>query len=119
MQDKPALLRLLAGFTGRLAMRVNCQDQAPASTNFGGSMPMVSSATLRAILEETGWRISHWRDRRAEAMPSAAAWARRLAAIPPTQDHHLETFRHWAPRVEALGTAWGRNNPLIECVAER
>lgn len=117
--DKPRLLATLSPFVDRLVMRVNCQDDAPPGASFGGTMHMVPSATLRSMLEETGWRIVHWRDRRAEAMPSIAVWGRRLAALGPTGDRHIEVYRAWCLRLLLLGDEWARRNPLIEVVAER
>lgn len=118
LQAKADMLRLMRARAGRLVMRVNCQDASPPSVRFGGSMPMVSSAGLRSLLSETGWRIVHWRDRRAEAMPSIKAWDRRLRQLPPTNDVHLETHRQWCARLLRIGTEWGRCNPLIEVVAD-
>jgi len=118
VRDKARLLERLRPFAGRLVMRVNCQDRSPRETAFAGSMHMVSSGGLRAIVEGAGWRIAHWRDRRAEALPSILGWQRRLARIGPTGDIHLETLRAWCARVAAMLDQWGANNPLIELVAE-
>jgi SAM-dependent methyltransferase len=118
VRDKARLLRVLRRFAGRLVMRVNCQDAAPPAAAFGGSMHMVSSTDLAALLERAGWRVTHWRDRRREAVPTVAVWHRRLQLLPPTGDRHLETLRTWCARVTSFPDAWARNNPLIEAVAE-
>lgn len=118
LQAKAEMLRLMRARAGRVVMRVNCQDASPPSVRFGGSMPMISSAGLRSLLSETGWRVVHWRDRRAEAMPSIKAWDRRLRQLPPTNDVHLETHRQWCARLLRIGAEWGRCNPLIEVVAD-
>ena len=118
IQEKSRLLRLLRPVARRLVMRTNCQDAAPPEVRFGGTMPMVSSTTLRAILTEAGWTIRHWRDRRAEAMPSAAFWRRRLRSLAPGGDLHMDVLRVWCDRIVTLGDAWGRCNPLIEIVAD-
>ncbi|MEA2691114.1 MAG: hypothetical protein QOJ16_501, partial [Acidobacteriota bacterium] len=118
VRDKPRLLRTLRLFTRRLVMRVNCQDDAPAGPAFGSTMQVCGSADLRAMIEAAGFRILHFRDRRREALPSIAAWRRRLLAVPPGSDPHLETLRAWCARVAAAPEAWGRHNPLIEVVAE-
>jgi cyclopropane fatty-acyl-phospholipid synthase-like methyltransferase len=116
--EKKRLLTLLRPFGGRLVMRVNCQDSAPPRSRFGGTMQMISSPMLRELLDQTGWRVRHWRDRRREAMPSATAWLRRLRRLGPTDDKHLETMRGWCERVVRFGETWGGHNPLIEVVAE-
>lgn len=118
IRDKSALLRRLRDFAGRLVMRVNCQDAAPAASVFGGSMHVVPSAKLRALITDAGWTIRHWRDRRVEAVPSVAVWHRRLSAIAPTGDTHLEILRDWCARVAEAPRAWAANNPLIEVVAD-
>jgi hypothetical protein len=118
IEDKPRLLRILRMFAGRLVMRVNCQDHAPPGPRYAGTMHMISSAMLRAMLENAGWHVRHWRDRRREAMPSVTVWHRRLAALGPTWDVHLETQRAWCARLMRIGDEWAANNPLIEVVAE-
>jgi hypothetical protein len=118
IQDKARLLRALRLFAPRLVMRVNCQDGSPACAAFGGTMHMISSARLRELLEASGWRIRHWRDRRREALPSVAAWRRRLQSIPPSRDRHIETLRAWCARVLQAPQEWARHNPLIEVAAD-
>lgn len=118
IRDKPRLLRRLRPFGERLVLRVNCQDAAQPARAFGGTMHMISSTRLQAILEAGGWRIRHWRNRRLEALPSVAVWHRRLRALPPTGDRHLETLRAWCARVMLAPAAWARSNPLIEVMAE-
>jgi SAM-dependent methyltransferase len=118
VHDKARTLRGLRRFVGRLVMRVNCQDGGPAGPAFGRTMPMVDSRRLRQIIESAGWRVRHWRDRRGEALPSVAVWRRRLTTIPPTGDAHLEVLRDWTARVMADPEGWGRQNPLIEVVAD-
>jgi Methionine biosynthesis protein MetW len=118
IRDKPRLLRVMRVFGRRLVMRVNCQDMAPNSVNFGGTMHMIRSSELRAMIEQAGWRITHWRDRRAEALPSVFAWHQRLQQVPLTRDTHLETLRSYCQRVLLSPTEWAARNPLIEVVAE-
>ncbi len=116
--DKERLLRILRVFADRLVMRVNCQDGVPASSAFGGTMQMISSARLRVLLESTGWRVTHWRDRRREALPSVAVWHRRLRTLIHGDDTHLEVLRAWCDRVMDAPEAWARSNPLIELIAD-
>jgi hypothetical protein len=115
---KRRLLRVLRMFAGRLVMRVNCQDRSPPSTAFGETMHMISSADLRDLVESSGWRISHWRDRRAEAMPSVAYWHARAARTDLVRDAHLDTLRTWTARVLRAPAEWAAANPLIELAAE-
>ncbi|HEX7120634.1 MAG TPA: class I SAM-dependent methyltransferase, partial [Longimicrobiales bacterium] len=118
IRDKERLLRRLRPFGDRLVLRVNCQDAAPPSRAFAGTMHVTSSTRLRAMIGAAGWRIRHWRDRRREALPSVAVWHRRLRALPQTGDHHIETLCAWCERVLEAPDAWARNNPLIEVAAD-
>jgi cyclopropane fatty-acyl-phospholipid synthase-like methyltransferase len=118
VQDKLRLLKVLRLFGKKLIIRDHCQDVAPASLNFGGSMVMNSSTELRQMVEQAGWNIIHWRNRRPESMPSVAIWHSRLQNIPPGDDIHLETLRAFCQRVLSCGPEWATANPLIECVAE-
>lgn len=115
---KDWLLRVLRVFAGRLVMRVNCQDRSPPSAAFGGTMQMISSADLRALLEATGWRITHWGDRRAEAMPPVAVWNSLAGRSDLVADAHLSALRAWSRRVLNVPADWAAANPLIEVVAE-
>jgi hypothetical protein len=115
---KQRLLQVLRMFAGRLVMRVNCQDQSPPSAAFAGTMHMISSAALRDVLESAGWRITHWRDRRAEAMPSVAWWHERAARPDLVRDTHLDALRTWSARVLRAPAEWAAANPLIELAAE-
>ncbi|RJF78400.1 hypothetical protein D3877_25270 [Azospirillum cavernae] len=118
VSDKGRLLALLRETCGRLVARVNGQDEAPPGTAFGDTMRMIDSATQRQTVEAAGWRIRHWRDRRREAVPSVAAWARRLRAIPATEHGHIETLRAWCAHVADDPKGWGEANPLIELAAD-
>jgi Methionine biosynthesis protein MetW len=119
--DKPRLLARLRPYADRLVMRVNCQDAAPPGGAFAGSMRMIASAELRAMVEAAGWRVRHWRDVRGETMLSHEPWYRRLRALPAetiAADPHLQAFETWCRRVLLGGKAWADNNPLIEFAAE-
>ncbi|NJM96676.1 MAG: methyltransferase domain-containing protein [Phormidesmis sp. RL_2_1] len=118
IQDKLRLLKILRLFGKRLVIRAHCQDRHPASRNFGGTMLMNSSSQLRYLVEQAGWRIVHWQNRRLESMPSALVWQRRLQSIPLSNDQHLETLRDFCNRVVTHWDEWGESNPLIEIVAE-
>jgi len=98
-------------------MRVHCQDFAFNSVNFAGTMHLISSTQLRRMIEEAGWQIVHWRNRREESMPSLRVWHKRLAEIPREDDLHLETLRSFCSRVCQCEKEWAENNPLIEVVA--
>lgn len=114
---KRRLLQVLRMFAGRLVMRVNCQDRSPPSARFGGTMHMISAADLRELLESSDWRIIHWRDRRAEAMPSVACWNHRASLAGLAPDTHLDALRAWSARVLRAPAQWAAANPLIEVVA--
>jgi hypothetical protein len=114
IRDKRRLLETLRIFAGRLVMRVNCQDLSAPSSVFAGTMHMISSTSLRSMLEATGWRIEHWRDRRAEALPSVAAWHSRAAEQDLVRDKHLDTLQAWSSRVMRMPAEWAAANPLIE-----
>ncbi len=118
IRAKQRLLEVLALFAGRLVMRVNCQDLSAPTSVFAGTMHMISSADLRSLLEAAGWRIEHWRDRRAEALPSAAAWHSRAITPGLVRDQHLDTLQAWSGRVLMMSAQWAAANPLIEVVAE-
>ena len=117
VRDKARLLQILRLFGSRLVMRVHCQDGAPNSVNFAGTMPMIQSTQLREIIEAAGWQIIHWQNRREESMPSLRVWHERLAAIAPGTDLHLETFRAFCARICQCEQMWAGNNQLIEVVA--
>jgi hypothetical protein len=118
VRSKEWVLRSLRPLCGRIVMRVNCQDASPPAPGFGGSMHLVSSQCLRAMIEAAGWRILHWQDRRSQALPSVRFWHRRVAALGPTDDSHIETLRLWCKRVLQSPYEWANNNPLIEVMAE-
>ena len=118
MRDKEHVLRILRVHCGRLVMRVHCQDRAPAGTVFGGTMHMISSQDLRALLEQTGWTIRHWQNRRFQTLPNFRGWNAALSGIPPTGHDHIEVLRSWSARAEAILADWAANNPLIEVMAE-
>ena len=118
VREKEWVLRSLRPLCGRILMRVNCQDASAPAPAFGGSMQMVSSSCLRAMVEAAGWRIRHWQDRRMQALPSVRFWHRRVAALGPTDDPHIETLRLWCERVLQSPYEWANNNPLIEVMAE-
>lgn len=115
---KRHLLEVLRTFTGRIVMGVNCQDRSPAPVAFDGTMHMISSARLRSLLSDTGWRITHWRDRREEVMPSVACWNSRANRPRLVADAHLDALREWSGRVLGAPAEWAAANPLIEVVAE-
>ena len=118
VQDKLRLLKRLRLFGKKLVIRAHCQDRHPTSRNFGGTMLMTSSPQLRSLVEQAGWTIVHWQNRRLESMPSVLVWQRRLQSIPPSDDRHLETLRDFCDRVVTQWDEWGESNPLIELVAE-
>ncbi len=119
VRDKLRLLRVLRTFAKRLVMRVHCQDMAPNSVNFGGTMHMIRSHELRALIEEAGWNVIHWRNRRDESMPTIHAWRRRLQSIAVRDDDvHLETLRFFCDRVSDGAAEWAMCNPLMEVVAD-
>ncbi|MEL6778787.1 MAG: methionine biosynthesis protein MetW [Cyanobacteria bacterium J06597_16] len=118
VQDKLRLLKSLRLFGKKLVIRAHCQDRHPTSRNFGGTMLMNSSLQLRSLVEQAGWTIVHWQNRRLESMPSVLVWQRRLQSIPPSDDRHLETLRDFCNRVVAHWDEWSESNPLIEIVAE-
>lgn len=116
--EKERLLNLLKPFSRRLVMHVNCQDQSPPGKAFGDTMHMIRSTDLKQLLERNGWTIKHWKNVRAEGLPSVAVWHRRLQSIPFTDDQHIETLRMWTEHVLNNPEAWAANNPLIEVMAE-
>ncbi|MEL6903410.1 MAG: class I SAM-dependent methyltransferase, partial [Cyanobacteria bacterium J06606_4] len=118
VQDKLRLLKSLRLFGKKLVIRAHCQDRHPTSRNFGGTMLMNSSLQLRSLVEQAGWTIVHWQNRRLESMPSVLVWQQRLKSIPPSDDRHLETLRDFCNRVVTHWDEWGESNPLIELVAE-
>jgi cyclopropane fatty-acyl-phospholipid synthase-like methyltransferase len=118
VRDKLRLLKVLRVFGKRLILREHCQNASPPSVNFGGTMYMNSSLELRNLLFTAGWKITRWRNRRPESMPSVQIWHQRLQDIPPTNDTHLETLRAFCAHVFSYPDEWAANNPLMEVVAE-
>ncbi|HTU74884.1 MAG TPA: methyltransferase domain-containing protein [Trebonia sp.] len=119
IRDKGRLLEVLALFADRLVMRVNCQDSSTRPTAFGETMHMISSARLRMLLGAAGWHVTHWRDRRAAAMPSAAVWHARARQGGQAGNAHLRALAAWSGRVLAAPAEWAAANPLIEVAAVR
>ena len=118
IQDKLRLLKTLRLFGGRLVIRDHCHDSGSTTIQFGDTMHINSSTELRQMIEEAGWKITHWQNRRAESMPSAMAWHKRLQAIPATNDFQLEILRKSCENLMEYGDQWATENPLIEVVAE-
>jgi len=118
VRDKLRLLKTLRLFGKQLIMREHCQNASPASVNFGGTMYLNSSLELRHMLFEAGWKITRWRNRRIESLPSVQIWHERLQTIQPTDDLHLETLREFCARVLAAPADWAASNPLMEVTAD-
>jgi len=118
VKEKLRLLKVMRLYSKRLVMRVNCQDWRENSVNFGGTMHMIKSRQLREMLVEAGWTITHWRDRRMEALPSVSVWGQRLQAIPPNEDRHMNVLREYTNAVLKNPLPWAVRNPLIEVVAD-
>ncbi len=118
VRDKIRLLKTLRLFSNKLIIRDQCQDIDSANFNFGSTMYMNSSMELREMLEQAGWKITHWRNQRAASMPSIQIWHQRLQTIQPGNDAHIETLRAFCAHVLSSPDEWAANNPLIEVVAE-
>jgi SAM-dependent methyltransferase len=119
IRHKERLLKVLANFTSKLVMRVNCQDNAPPGKAFDNTMYMISSETLYKLLTETGWKIQHWQDVRMQTLPSIKFWHQRVTSIPFYNDRHMNALKTWSAQMLACPEEWGHNNPLIEVVATR
>jgi cyclopropane fatty-acyl-phospholipid synthase-like methyltransferase len=118
VKDKYALLKKLRYFGSRLIIRMSCQDGHADNIVFGGSMIMISSTQLEKLLAASGWKIIHWRNRRAESLPSIKIWNARMATIPKQNDSHFETWRAYCEKIQLYPEAWAEAHPLIEVVAE-
>ncbi len=118
VRDKYSLLRRLRYFGKKLIIRTSCQDSNANNVVFGDSMLLVSSSQLKKLLEETGWKIKHWKDRRMESLPSFRVWNQRLKNIPKTNDFHFELWRNWCEKNQYNLNIWAKAHPLIEVVAE-
>jgi hypothetical protein len=116
--DKRRLLEVLRIFGRRLVLRETCHDDEAGGAAFAGATHAVSAAALRAAIEDAGWTITRWRDRRPESMPTVQAWHDRLAAIAAGDDLRLEALRAWTARVLPRSHEWAACNPLIEVVAQ-
>jgi len=106
-RDKRALLARLRPLVRRLVMRVNCQDAAPASQAFGGSMHVVSSGELRRIVEDAGYRITHWRDPTEGGFAVGARVEAADRAAWDQGDRQLEVLARWCERVARGLDVWG------------
>lgn len=119
VKDKYALLKKLHSFGERLIIRMSCQDSRNAhNIVFGGSMVMVSSTQLEKLVKAAGWKIIHWKNRRAESMPSIDIWNARMKTIPKQRDFHFETWRTYCEKIKLYSKVWAESHPLIEVVAE-
>lgn len=118
VRDKRRLQRRLRPLARRLILREHCPDATPASMGIDGTMYLESSAALRQMLEDTGWSITAWANRRAASMPTIALWNERLRDVPPSDDRHLETLRAFCTRVAANADTWAQSHPLMEVIAD-
>lgn len=117
LTHKEDLLRTMHAFVKRVVMRVNCAEFPIPATGLQMSPP--SKDELRDLLNVTGWRIVHWADRRSETLPTATVWKRRMQALPPGRDEHLDKLRRWADFVTSNQDIFVRISPHIEVVADR
>jgi 2-polyprenyl-3-methyl-5-hydroxy-6-metoxy-1,4-benzoquinol methylase len=118
VRNKYALLKTLRQFGRRLVLRTSCQEHPVNNVVYAGTMFLVSAASLRHLLDETGWKITHWRDRRKESLPSIGVWNSRFGTIPPQPELHVETFRKFASTAAMYPKEWAAAHPLIEVCAE-
>jgi cyclopropane fatty-acyl-phospholipid synthase-like methyltransferase len=118
VKDKYALLKKLRHFGTRLIIRMSCQDSHSDNIVFGETMVMISSTQLEKLLKASGWKVIHWKNRRAESLPSIDIWNARMQTIPKQSDFHFETWRTYCEKIKLYPEAWAEAHPLIEVVAE-
>lgn len=117
VRDKAGLLKTLRLFGDRLILRTHCQDSDADALVFNGTMHLISTQELAALLHASGWTIQHWRNRRAVSMPTVAIWHQRLRTIPPQPEEHFEAWRRFCQNILRHPEAWAQYHPLIEVVA--
>lgn len=105
----------------QMAISINC-----VADHFTGerlayrrTMPMCSSGELRRQLEDAGWRIVHWRNRRRESLPTLFHWRNALerafgASPPPGVFDALYDMTHHFFKNPGV---WANSFPLIDVVA--
>jgi hypothetical protein len=76
IRDKLKLLQQLRKHAPRLILSVNCvSDSYPGNrTVFGDSMIFCATSELRRDVEQAGWRIQSWQDRRPQSIPTLVHW---------------------------------------------
>lgn len=118
VEDKASLLKTLRQFGSRLVIRTHCQEGDADGSVFDGTMHLVSAQDLKALLQGSGWKITHWNDRREASMPTVEIWHKRLCTIPPQNDEHFEAWRRFCSKIMCYPEEWASFHPLIEAVAE-
>jgi cyclopropane fatty-acyl-phospholipid synthase-like methyltransferase len=117
VHNKFALLKKLKHFAKKLVIRTNTQEAHGQNVVFGGSMRTVSSRCLQEMLQECGYRIVYWEDKRSLALPTIKVWKARLAAVPIENDAHYEAWKEFTHRVSGQLEAWSRQHKLLDIVA--
>jgi len=119
---RPQIFRHFRDHAPRLSISINCvTDGFPGKRQvYDGTMPMCSTSELRGDLENAGWRITDWRNRRRESLPTLFHWRQRLLAAfgqtpPPGVFNAL--FDMTEQFLKNPGQ-WAQSFPLIDVVAE-
>jgi cyclopropane fatty-acyl-phospholipid synthase-like methyltransferase len=122
IRDKVSLLRRLRHSARRAVIAANCLAQATVAREyFGQTVVLCTVGELQSALQEAGWRIVHFRQRRFESLRSLVHWKNNLQRVygptePPGQLGELCAFVTRALR-DPIG--WCVANPLVDVVADR
>ena len=117
IKEKIKFLKSLRPFTHKIVMRVNCHNRDFFAPSLIKSKYPIQSSELKKILQDAGWIIKHWNDRRAETLPTIKFWHDRLQNLPKISDRKIEEMKTWCSTVLENPQEWAKNNPLIEVLA--
>lgn len=123
VSNKEALIASLNNKVKTLLIRINATAlvQRDGLFDFGGSMQMVTPATLKGILTRQGWHVQYAMDSRRASWPTLLYWrealGRQFQGDPPPG--HFSALKALCDRGIVQKERWIRHNPLLNIVAVR
>jgi cyclopropane fatty-acyl-phospholipid synthase-like methyltransferase len=105
----------------QLAISINCvaDDFIGNRLAYGDTMPMPTTSELRKDVEEAGWRITQWNNRRQESLPTLFHWHKQLEEVfgeQPPQGVFASLY-DMTQQFFKNPSAWAQSFPLIDVIA--